>query len=88
LQMVSYRVEFTRSAEKDLRRIDKSRVPTIYDEIERLAADPRPHGVKKLAGADRTYRIRVGDYRVVYEIEDYELLVLVIRVAHRKDVYT
>jgi len=88
LQMDSYRVEFTRSAEKDLRRIDKSRVSSIYNEIERLAADPRPHGVKKLAGADRTYRIRVGDYRVVYEIEDHVLLVVVIRVAHRKDVYT
>jgi mRNA interferase RelE/StbE len=86
--MDSYRVEFTRSAEKDLRKIDKSRVPAIYDEIERLAAEPRPYGVKKLAGADRTYRIRVGDYRVVYEIEDNVLLVLVIRVAHRKDVYT
>lgn len=85
--MDSYRIEFTRSAEKDLRRIEKSRVPAIYDEIERLSEDPRPLGVKKLAGADRTYRIRVGDYRVVYEIQDEVLLILVIRIAHRKDVY-
>ncbi len=85
--MDSYRIEFTRSAEKDLRKIDKSKVAAIYHEVERLEADPRPHGVKKLAGADRTYRIRIGDYRVVYEIEDEVLLVLVIRIAHRKDVY-
>lgn len=85
--MGSYRVELTRSAEKDLRRIDKSRVATIYAGLESLSDDPRPPGVKKLSGADRTYRIRIGDYRVVYEIEDEVLLVLVIRVAHRKDVY-
>lgn len=85
--MGSCRVELTRSAEKDLRRIGKSQIPNIYRGLERLSADPRPAGVKKLSGADRTYRIRIGDYRVVYEIEDDALLVLVIRVAHRKDVY-
>jgi mRNA interferase RelE/StbE len=85
--MGSYRVELTRSAERDLRRIDKSQVPTIYRRLEGLSEDPRPHGVKKLSGADRTYRIRIGDYRIVYEIEEDILLVLVIRVAHRKDVY-
>lgn len=82
-----YRIEFTRSAEKDLRRIERSSVSAIYDAIEHLADDPRPHGVKKLAGADRTYRIRIGDYRVVYEIEDNFLLILLIRIGHRKDVY-
>lgn len=85
--MGSYRIEFTRSAEKDFRKIDRSKVAAIYREIERLETDPRPHGVKKLAGADRTYRIRIGDYRVVYEVEDEVLVVLVIRIAHRKDVY-
>ena len=85
--MASYQVELTRSAEKDLKRIDKSQVATIFRGLEDFADDPRPHGVKKLSGADRIYRIRVGDYRVVYEIEDDVLLVLVIRVAHRKDVY-
>jgi mRNA interferase RelE/StbE len=85
--MASYRVELTRSAEKDLRRVDKNRLPAIYLAIEALSDTPRPDGVKKLAGADRTYRIRVGDYRIVYEIEDDVLVVLVIRIAHRKDVY-
>jgi len=85
--MDSYRIEFTRSAEKDLRRLERSRIGSILEEISCLSNDPRPHGVKKLAGAERTYRIRVGDYRFVYEIENDVLLVLVIRVAHRKDVY-
>ena len=85
--MGSYRVELTRSAEKELRRMERSQVPTIYRALERLSSDPRPHGVKKLSGADRTYRIRVGDYRVVYEIENDALVVLVIRVTHRKDAY-
>lgn len=85
--MSSYRVELTRSAEKDLRRIDKAQVAAVYRGLESLSDDPRPDGVKKLSAADRTYRIRIGAYRVVYEIEDEVLLILVIRVAHRKDVY-
>jgi mRNA interferase RelE/StbE len=52
-----------------------------------LSVDPQSPGVRKLSGVDKTYRIRIGDYRVVYEVSDEVLLVLVIRVAHRKDVY-
>ena len=85
--MASYKVELSRSAEKDLRRIDRSKLSAIYQAIESLSEEPRPLGVKKLAGADRTFRIRVGDYRIVYEIENDVLIVFVIRVAHRKDVY-
>ena len=55
--------------------------------IEALAGDPRPSGVTKLRGPEAFYRIRVGDYRVVYAIEDDGLLVLVVRVAHRREVY-
>ncbi len=82
--MGSCQVELTRSAEKDLRCIDKGQIATIYGALETLAEDPRPHGVKKLSGADRTYCVRVGSYRVVYEIEDAALVVLVIRIAHGK----
>lgn len=85
--MASYKVELTRSAEKDLRRIDRARVPAIYRALEGLQQDPRPPGVKKLAGADRSYRIRIGIYRVVYEIHDDVLVVLVVRVSNRQDVY-
>lgn len=85
--MACYRVELTRSAEKDLRRIDRSRVPEIIKSIEGLADQPRPQGVSKLSGTEHTYRIRIGVYRVVYEIKDSVLLVSVIRIGHRSDVY-
>jgi mRNA interferase RelE/StbE len=68
--MDSYQVEFARRAEKDLRRIDMRYISRIIEAAENLAFDPKPLGVKKLAGSDRTYRIRVGDYRIIYEIED------------------
>lgn len=68
--MGSYRVRLKRSAEKDLRRIDKSRIPSIIAAIEDLENNPRPVGCRKLVGSDSSYRIRIGDYRVVYLVED------------------
>ena len=62
-------------------------VSRIVDEVQKLAEEPLPHGSEKLTGSERTYRIRVGDYRVVYTVRDDELTVLVVRIAHRKDVY-
>jgi len=85
--MASYRIEFTRSAERDLRRLDRTMVPRVVAAIDALAEEPRPSGVKKLVGSEHTYRIRVGDYRVVYSIEDRLLVVLVERIRHRGDVY-
>jgi mRNA interferase RelE/StbE len=85
--MDSYKVELTRSAEKDLRRIDRRYIPNIFTAIEALETTPRPNGSTKLSGSKHTYRLRVGVYRVVYEVTDSKLLVLVIRIAHRKDVY-
>jgi mRNA interferase RelE/StbE len=85
--MASYNVRLKRSAEKDLRRIDKSRVPGIIAAIEKLEEDPRPAGCRKLVSSDTSYRIRVGDYRVLYLIEDSVCVVEVERVRHRKDVY-
>ena len=55
--------------------------------VESLQTEPRPVGYTKLSGSNHTYRVRVGTYRVVYEIEDDRLLVLVIKIGHRKDVY-
>jgi mRNA interferase RelE/StbE len=55
--------------------------------IESLESDPRPSGCKKLVGSEHTYRIRIGDYRVVYELRDDKLIVLDVRVRHRRDVY-
>ena len=85
--MASLRIEFARSATKDLRAIDRQWIPRIMAAIESLAEDPRPVGCKKPAGSEHTYRIRVGDYRVIYDIRDGELVVFVVRVRHRRDVY-
>ncbi len=85
--MGSYRIEFARSAERDLRRIDRQIVPRIVSAIDELTIDPRPHGAKKLVGADRTYRIRIGDYRVVYTVDDAVFIVSIDRIRHRREVY-
>jgi len=85
--MDSYKVELTRSAEKDLRRIDKRYIPRVFAVVESLEHEPHPVGSKKLSGSDRTYRIRVGTYRVIYEIEDDCLKVLVVKMGHRRNVY-
>lgn len=85
--MDSFRIEFARSVTKDLRAIDRQWVPRIMVAIESLADDPMPKGCKKLVGSDHSYRIRVGDYRIVYDIQKARLLIHVIRVRHRRDVY-
>jgi mRNA interferase RelE/StbE len=85
--MDSYKIEFSRSAEKDLRRLDKPLVPKIFALIESLSVDPRPSGVKKLSGTDHSYRIRKGDYRILYSVDDRILLIGIERIGHRKDIY-
>lgn len=87
MRMGSYRIEFARSAERDLRRIDRQIVPRIVSAIAVLETDPRPPGTKKLVGADRTYRLRVGDYRVIYTVGDSIFIVSVDRIRHRREVY-
>ena len=81
------KVEWKHSAVKDLRRLAPDTVPLILDAVKRLVDDPRPPGCQKLQGSEHTYRIRVGDYRIVYSVEDRALLIWIIRVGHRKDVY-
>jgi mRNA interferase RelE/StbE len=82
-----YRIEVKPQAEKALARIPNPHRRRIAKAIDGLARTPRPTGCTKLAGADDAYRIRVGDYRVVYQIADRVLIVYIIGVAHRKDVY-
>ncbi len=86
--MTSYRVLIKSSAAKEIEAVDrkKDRQRTVA-RIQALADDPRPAGCEKLAGEQDRYRIRVGRYRVIYSIEDEELVVIVVRVGHRKDVY-
>ncbi len=85
--MDSLRIEFARSATKDLRGIDRKWIPKIIAGIADLENNPRPGGCKKLVGSEHTYRIRIGDYRVIYEILDEILVVLIVRIRHRRDVY-
>ena len=84
--MASYRLVFKRSVAKDLRGIPNADVARILACIERLASEPRPPGCEKLVGRD-CYRIRQGSYRIVYEIRDEVLVVIVVRVAHRREIY-
>lgn len=81
-----YTVLIERYAQKQIMKLGKKAIPVLKDAIAGLADDPRPHGYKKLKGED-AYRIRVGDYRVIYEIYDEVILVTVVSVGHRKDIY-
>jgi mRNA interferase RelE/StbE len=86
--VASYRVLIKPSAAKEIEAVDQKRDrQRIVAGILALADEPRPAGCEKLAGESDRYRVRVGRYRVVYSIADDELLVFVVRVAHRKDVY-
>lgn len=84
--MASYRVSLKQSVLKDLRPLPADDRARIMERIGALAQDPRPQGCEKLSALER-YRIRVGDYRIVYAIEDAELVVWVVRVGHRRDAY-
>ena len=85
--MGSYRVSLTASAEKELHRLHAQMVARIVPQLEGLASAPRPPGCKKLRGGDNEWRVRVGDYRIVYEIDDKARTVDVTRIAHRREVY-
>ena len=86
--MASYRLEWRRSTRKDLRRIAPADVPKIIAAAKSLAADPFPPGCVKLSGSERSYRIRVGHYRILYEVSTGRLVIEVIKIGHRKDVYS
>jgi mRNA interferase RelE/StbE len=85
--MASYNIEWKSSAVKELRKLPKSAITKILPAIEALVKTPRPDGVRKLTGSENTYRIRVGEYRVVYNIIDESLVTEIIRVRDRKDAY-
>lgn len=81
-----YRVEFTSAAARKVRKLDRPVRARLLDAIESLTTSPRPDGVKKLTSTENAWRIRVGDYRIIYSIEDDVLVVTVVRVAHRREV--
>ncbi len=84
--MARYRLLFKSSVSKDLRSLPRDDVTLILARIEALADNPRPVGSEKLSGQER-FRIRQGSYRIIYEIRDMELVVMVVKVGHRRDVY-
>lgn len=82
-----YEITYTRDAAKAFRRIHPEMRKRIRDAIEALSKEPRPSGALQLTGGAGEYRIRVGDYRIIYDIEDHRLVILILRVAHRREVY-
>jgi len=85
--MGSYKVQWKRSAERDLRRLDPQQIPRIIQAVDSLTADPFRRGYRKLRGVERAYRIRVGDYRVVYQVDMKAEIVIIYHVRHRGEAY-
>lgn len=82
-----FQIIVERSAEKDLKRIASEVRPKLATAIRALAVEPRPHGCRKLVGSENDWRIRVGNYRVIYEIADEIQILRITRIRHRKDSY-
>jgi mRNA interferase RelE/StbE len=85
--MASYSVEISRTAEKQIAALGKVDQVRVIRAIAALAAEPRPHGCRKLEGYDSTYRIRLGRFRILYDLLDRRAIVVVLKVGQRKDVY-
>jgi mRNA interferase RelE/StbE len=84
---MQYRIELARKAQKFLAKLPENIRHQIRDKIDSLEVNPRPHGCKRLQGRKDLYRVRTGDYRIIYTIKDNQLLVFVVQVGHRRDVY-
>lgn len=84
--MTTYNIEFVKSAAKELKKLDPATAKIILKGVLRLSADPRPSAATKLVG-EPSWRLRIGDYRVIYDIQDDVVLVLILKIAHRREVY-
>ena len=84
---MTYEIIITKTIQKQLDNLPNNIQERVYQKIAQLAEEPRPDGVVKLKGYDNEYRIRIGDYRLVYEIRDDQLIVLLVQCKHRRDVY-
>jgi len=85
--MTEYRIQISATAERQLKRLRKDDQRRVVHVVKKLAGEPRPRGCRKLHGYDDVYRVRVGVLRVIYAVEDDCLLLLVLKVGHRKAVY-
>ena len=84
--MALYKIEWKASAKKELRKIDKQEISKILEEVEKLAFNPFPPNYKKLIGTEHTFRIRIGNYRVVYLLENEKLIIEITRVRRKHQV--
>lgn len=82
-----YHVKFAKPFNKLTKGIDKATMKRISDALDKLASDPYPYGFKPIKGKLGYSRIRVGDYRIIYQVHKSELIVLVVRIDHRRDIY-
>jgi len=85
--MANYSIRLTKEAVRQIRRLPPQIRSRVQTRIDDLATSPRPPGCEKLQGSDRHFRVRVGDYRIIYQIEDEHLIITVVQAGHRRDIY-
>lgn len=85
--MASFKIELKQSAERDLRRIPSTHVANILGKIESLGETPFPQQAQRLTNVEATYRLRVGDYRVIYQVDSKQTAITVVYIRHRREVY-
>lgn len=84
--MASYKVLIKKSAEKELRAVPKINLTRIVGKVQSLSIEPRPHGCEKLSGEEK-YRVRQGDWRIVYSINDNTKIIEIVKIGHRREIY-
>jgi mRNA interferase RelE/StbE len=84
---MAYRISFKPAAQRQLRKLPRQAQARLFERIEKLAGDPYPPGVKKLKAKIDLFRVRVGDYRIIYTVQDDRFVVLVVRIGDRRDIY-
>ncbi len=82
-----YQIEWKPSALKELTKIDRHDIPQIIQTVDSLSKNPFPSGVRKLQGVEHSYRLRVGDYRIIYQVFRNRLIIVIVRVRHHKEAY-
>lgn len=82
-----YKIKWKNSAKKELKNINKKDIPDLVKAVEKLASNPYPQGVKKIVSSQNNYRIRVGIYRIIYEVNSDQLIILIVKIGSRQSIY-
>ena len=85
--MPYYKILWKSSAKKEIRKLPKKSILKIIEKVDMLVKNPFPSGVKKLIGSDHSYRLRIGNYRVVYNVYKEDIVIEIIKIGHRRDIY-